>query len=338
MAAEQITEAQPLLATEADGTGLFEIQIITPGVGSSGVYPAEVLEAAVRDRIWPQGLHLYVDHPTEAEQMERPERSVRDLAGALVEDAQWDPARQAVTAKARVYSMYRPLVKEAAQDIGVSIRASAEVHEGMYNGQPARMVDRLVEGYSVDFVTHAGRGGAVLNILESERNRLLADTQTVPAVERDTTTQGEVMPEISEADKALTDAQDRVAALEAERDQLIQRAETAEADRDKAIADLAARDLKDAALNRAAESVKDLPEAMATRILNGIINDLPVTDQGGLDEIGFDARLGEAIKAEQDYAAAVTPKGITGFGTSTQAETIRKADRVSPWGREIKEA
>jgi len=342
-----IEEGQPLIATESDSTGQFEIQIISPGIGSSGIYPTEVLQAAVKDRVWGRGLQLFIDHPTEAEQADRPERSVRDLAGALVEDARWDDSRQAVVAKARVYSMYRPLVKEAAQDIGMSIRASAEVHEGMHEGHPARFIDRVTEGYSVDFVTRAGRGGAVLSVLESARAQLLANETTPPVPDQTASGQHTTastpkelnMPEITEADKALVEARSQVAALEAERDQLTQRAETAEARAEKAEADLTARDLKATATTRAAEAVKDLPEAMAGRILAGLLESLPTTDAGALDEAAFDTKLAEAVKAEQDYAAAVAPKGITGFGASTQAnESTTSGPRINAWGREIKEA
>lgn len=168
---QTVTESCPVVITEAldAKTGIFELQIISPGIGSSGAYPADVLEAAGRDGVFAKGTHLYLDHPTESERVERPERSVRDLAGALTENARWNG--EALVAKARVYSTYRPLLQEAAQDIGMSIRAAATIVEGEYEGQTMPVIQQIHEALSVDFVTHAGRGGAVLAVLESARAR-----------------------------------------------------------------------------------------------------------------------------------------------------------------------
>jgi hypothetical protein len=164
-----LTEARPVVLTEAINaeSGLFEIQIISPGVGSSAAYPAPVLEAAAQAKVFKAGTHLYLDHPTPTEEAERPVRSVRDLAGSLVEDATWNGS--ALVAKARVYSAYRPLLAEAAPDIGMSIRATATVDEGEFEGRQMPIVSELHEALSVDFVTRAGRGGAVLAVLESAR-------------------------------------------------------------------------------------------------------------------------------------------------------------------------
>jgi hypothetical protein len=158
----------------ADGAGRFLVQLITPGWGSSGYYPQDVLESAARDRVWPAGTHMYLDHPTESETYERPERSVRDLAAVTVENARWDPTRGALVAEARVFSPWRQPLAEMLDVIGVSIRGAAEGEMGEAEGRRGRVFTRLVEGTSVDFVTHAGRGGKVLQVLESARGRTTA--------------------------------------------------------------------------------------------------------------------------------------------------------------------
>jgi hypothetical protein len=56
-----------------------------------------------------------------------------------------------------------------ADAIGVSIRASADVAVGEAEGRNGRIVTELLEGRSVDFVTMAGRGGRVLEVIESAR-------------------------------------------------------------------------------------------------------------------------------------------------------------------------
>jgi hypothetical protein len=170
MTRTSLTESRQMIIVEAIDveSGLFELQIITPGQGSSGFYPTEVLEAAVNSGVWSRGTQMFIDHPTMSERSERPERSVRDLAGALVEDARWENG--AVVAKARVYGPYRPLLAEAAGDIGISIRASGQTEanprKGARSGSPT--ITSIDECFSVDFVTKAGRGGAILQVLEAQ--------------------------------------------------------------------------------------------------------------------------------------------------------------------------
>lgn len=152
--------------TKKEG-GRFKVQIVTPGVGSSGTYPQATIEAAGRDKVFGQGLHMYLDHATEAQDWAKPEGSLRDLVGVLDEDAHWDEASGGLVAEARIYSHWRPILEEMKDDIGVSIRASGEVREDA--GQ--RIITKLVEARSVDFVTKAGRGGKVMEVLESARLR-----------------------------------------------------------------------------------------------------------------------------------------------------------------------
>lgn len=147
--------------------GRFRIGVITPGQGSSGTYPRETIEAAERDRVFAAGTHMYLDHATEAQTWERPEGSLRDLVGVLTEDARWDDEAGGLVAEARIYSHWKPILAEMKDDIGVSIRAAGEVKETT----EGRIVTRLTEARSVDFVTKAGRGGRILEVLESARLR-----------------------------------------------------------------------------------------------------------------------------------------------------------------------
>jgi hypothetical protein len=163
-----LTEARSRATTSPLTGSRMLVQLISPGWGSSGYYSAETLADAAEARVWPAGTHLYLDHPTATEDAERPERSVRDLAGVLTEDARIGEGG-ALVAEARVYGPMRSLLAEMADDIGLSIRATAEVSDGEVEGRRGTIISRLVEGLSVDFVTKAGRGGKVLEVLESAR-------------------------------------------------------------------------------------------------------------------------------------------------------------------------
>ena len=163
----QITEAATIKDTSTSGRML--VRLIDAGQGSSGYYPASTLQAAAESGVFGRGLHLYADHPGEAERLDRPERSIRDIAGVLTEDARYDDDSQALVAEARVFGAWAPVLAEMHDVIGLSIRAAAEVSVGEHDGRPVTIVDRIVEAQSVDFVTRAGRGGKVLSLLESAR-------------------------------------------------------------------------------------------------------------------------------------------------------------------------
>lgn len=164
---EQLRETSTVHTAEADlRSGTAEILIISPGTGSSGVYSREVLQQAAADRVFPAGLHTFLDHPARSEESDRPERSVRDLAGTLTSDAEWrDSPEPGLYATARIYPQWRPVIAEMHSDIGVSIRASGERDR---DGN----ITRLIAAQSVDYVTRAGRGGRVLELLESARTGL----------------------------------------------------------------------------------------------------------------------------------------------------------------------
>lgn len=164
-----VREATAVAPTRLGGRRI-KATLITPGAGSSGYYPAETLQQAARDRVFGKGLHIYTDHPSATEAMDRPERSVRDLAGRLTEDARWDPSVQALVAEAEIFPAFAELVTALEGVIGMSIRAQGDVEAGTVDGRPVRKITRLVNAESVDLVTKAGRGGTY-EVLESRRTR-----------------------------------------------------------------------------------------------------------------------------------------------------------------------
>ena len=166
----QINESRSFAesASQSDGPGTFDILLINEGWGSSGYYPASALQEAARDKIFAAGTHMYINHPSYSEAMDRPERDLEKLAATLQEDAYWDAESRGLRAKATIYSNWRKPLAEMKDAIGVSIRGNAEVEEdGEAEGRRGRIIKRFTEGSSVDFVTHAGRGGKVMAVLES---------------------------------------------------------------------------------------------------------------------------------------------------------------------------
>lgn len=165
-------------ATTGTGSRL-RIRIINEGQGSSGFYPADVLEQAAADKVFAAGTLMFADHPTESEEWQRPERSIRDLAGVLATDAVFEDG--ALTAEANIFTAWREQINDMKETIGVSIRAGAEVAIEDNGGGPVQVIKRLTHAASVDFVTMAGRGGAILEVLESARDFDIVTTQDSPS-------------------------------------------------------------------------------------------------------------------------------------------------------------
>lgn len=168
---QAIREAGPLKVAAGTTTkGTVPIVLITPGWGSSGYYSAKVLENAATKKVFAKGTHLFLDHPGEEESFDRPERSVRDLAATLAEDAVWDGNQlvgEAIPFGDAAEMLSDPEFRKA---IGVSIRAYADSTIGEAEGRKGQIITDLVEAVSVDFVTRAGRGGRILTeLMESAR-------------------------------------------------------------------------------------------------------------------------------------------------------------------------
>lgn len=144
------------------GDGKYRIRIIVPGQGSSGVYTAENLAESAP--LFKAGTEMFIDHPTESEEWERPERSIRDYAGVFLEDASVGEDGALYTV-CKVFSGVNELIKDKWEHIGVSINAwcADPISE---NG----IVPPIAGVRSVDFVTTPGAGGAIVDLLESNRN------------------------------------------------------------------------------------------------------------------------------------------------------------------------
>ena len=143
-----------------DGAGRYRIRIIAPGRGSTGMYTAPNLAESAP--LFVPGTHMFFDHQTMTEDWERPERSVRDLAGVFESGAEIMPDGS-LEADIKVYPSVNGIIRERWADIGVSINGWSVDEIG-----PDGVVPVLAGIQSVDFVTRAGAKGAVLEVLESD--------------------------------------------------------------------------------------------------------------------------------------------------------------------------
>lgn len=316
----------PLMEKAVRRDGTIPIKIIAPGWGSSGYYPAEVLE---RDgpKIFTKGTKMYWNHQTMQEEAERPEGDLRNLAAELATDARWQAngaAGAGLYADAKVFEGYKSAVDDLAGHIGVSIRAYGKAQRGMAEGREGAIVMQLNDKKSIDFVTAPGAGGQILSLFEAARTPPLAPprlgtngegNETGRVVEKKSTTVS-VESDHHEENKNMNEEQIKaLVESHAAQQKQIDAVVTENARMKEALAFREARDVVATALNKRA-----LPDATRARLLESLQKKAPMKE-GALDVAAFETLITEAIKAESDYLATVLGAGnIRGMGESAHED------------------
>lgn len=279
----KLHESTAAVGTESLGEGKYRIRIIVPGQGSSGIYTAENLAESAP--LFKAGTEMFIDHPTETEEWERPERSIRDYAGVFLEDATVGEDGALYTV-CKVFSGINELIKDKWEHIGVSINAWCD--------QPIAetgVVPVFAGVRSVDFVTAPGAGGAIVDLLESNRNN--------NSIKEGTVDEKLLESKFDELKASLVEAigsklESAVAALqEAKVEEPAEKAEEASVDVDSVLE----------AGKKIAES--GLPEAAVARVREAVKN-------------GADAE--SAIEAERAYLKEAT--------VSTATPVVEKNDNT----------
>lgn len=310
-AADFSTDFVPLVEKAVRADGLISVKVIKPGMGSSGYYPAEVLE---RDgaKVFARGTKMYADHATAAEEAERPEGSIKNLVGEFVSDARYEAqgaAGPGLYADAKVFEHWRPFIEELAPHIGVSIRASGRAKPGEVEGRRVPVIEELVSARSVDFVTTPGAGGQVLTLFESARARAQAIT---PGGEDDVDESKlqEAVAAREAAETQLKEANEKIAGLEAEKTTLAEK-----------VARLEEGELLRETRAFVAESLPaELPDLTKARLLE-TLSVKPIVKDGALDREAMKEAVDAAVKTEVEYLAGITESGtIRGMGAG-QTET-----------------
>lgn len=150
--------------SEAQATD-YPIKLISPGRGSSGYYPPEVLKKAAESKVFKAGTQMFWNHDTDAEESARPEGDLNRLAAVTTTDAAWNESGHdgpGLYARAKVFGDYAAKVKEMGPHIGLSIRAGGDRNEAIEGPDGKRgVITALRNAASVDFVTKAGRDGKI---------------------------------------------------------------------------------------------------------------------------------------------------------------------------------
>lgn len=294
----------PLMETKVRSDGTLPILLINEGWGSSGYYSREVLE---RDAsVFTKGIQMHLDHMTRAEEAQRPEGSVTTLAAVLESDAYFKedgPEGPGVYADAKVLDHQKGLIEALAPHVGLSIRASGIARPGEADGKKGPIIERIVQAKRVDFVTMAGRGGKVLQIMESAS----FNQEEEPTQIKESGMNEQKVKELQESNEKLAKELAELKEDNARKNEAIILREAADV----------------VAVVISEDQYKSVPEMTLARVREAQSTNPPVKD-GALDTDALKTRVAEAIKAEVQYLAELTGSGKVrsmGGGTTQVSES-----------------
>lgn len=251
----------------------FRARLIEANVrGSSAYYSAEVLEAGAH--LFKKGTHMYINHQSHSEREDRPEGDVNQMIGVLASDAVMES--DGLYADLNIFSDRKDWLKERADHIGLSIRASGTVEES----DEGPVLKEFSSVKSVDVVTVAGAGGKFVSLAESA-----VVPKTAPAGAHP---ESKEMTMDAEITKAFADIDVKFDALAATLTEALTKIAEAKAEPTPEAKDETATVVEAAKVFEALLEA-DLTKAGRGRILAG--------------EYADDAALAEAIKAETDELA-----------------------------------
>lgn len=279
-------------AVGQDGTVL--LKVITPGWGSCGYYPESVLERDL-PKIYPAGTKNYWNHQTEAEERDRPEGDLRDLASVTTEPVSYlkdGPDGPGGYVRAKAFEAFKQPIEDLAKYIGTSIRAAGKAKEGKApDGQSGKIIEQLTHGISIDYVTTPGAGGRVLQLFEAARGRAKQPTQQ------------ESQESTMADDQRLTEALAEIRKLK-EQGAIMQAA---------------------GAVNEYFNTVR-VSEAIKQRVTSRILaGTIPFTESGDLDRKKVKEFTEAQYNEELDFLRQINPSLVVGMGPKQSGTPTKEA-------------
>ena len=286
------------------------IKLISPGIGSSGYYPAETLRQAAEDGIFKRGTQMFWVTPSDhAMRTEDPNR----LAAVLESDAEYlENGRDGagLYATANIFSDFESLVTEKAKHMGLSIVGEGQREVGtLPDGREGLIVTEITNGYSVDFVTKAGRDGKVLfESADGAEDKTLLH-ETVLLIEAESTqnhnddgqTQESAMDKLAEAKSLLVEANAKIGQLEKQNAVLTE----ANASMRQKLILAEAKEIVVGVWRE--EKYKDVPQGMRDLFESSTLSTLPMND-GKLDK----AKLLESVRSSAGTYISTLPASQNG--------------------------
>ncbi len=313
--------------------GIVPVRFLVPGFNSSK--SRYYTENSVSDatRIF-ENAKMYADHPTKSELKEKPERSIRDWVATLKNtrvsekgNAIGEAHIHAGWLKEMVSNLYE---QGSINQLATSIFGIGKTTKGTIDGVQTNIVESIIKGKSVDFVTEPGAGGRA-GLMESANDVDLISYSDLKEQRPDiiklmeseimkTKHGGNTMEEIEEQIKNLTESLEKVTK---ENEDL--KAQIAESEKQAKLAEVKAEITK---LITEAE-LPDVSKARLEKLWEG------KESPEGLDE---------TIKEEKAYIASLNikeskePAKVEGLGKTAKPKVDLKESFKNAFGMSDEEA
>jgi len=303
------------------------ITIISPGFNKSKkrYYSPKLLESSAKMF---EGLKMYKNHLTEAEEkkLDGQPRSVDEWTSSIKE-TWYDNMSGSIKGRAKIHNQkFWEFAKSAKDEIGTSINAFGKMIQGTIEGVSTNIVEAFTKAKSVDWVTEAGAGGKLDQILETEEGDIkMLETITeekllehradlVEKIKADAIKEHESKKGGNEMDeKEVKEMKDENERLTNENTELTKFKETNEAEKNKAAIQVKVEEsLKD---------VKDIPVLSIAKVKESL-KALDCKPEEVSDKVK------EAVKSERDYLLSLKKAGsnIEGLGETKEGE--EKGDKT----------
>lgn len=315
-----INDQVSLKEAKKNDDGTWDVCCITPGWGSSGYYSEDLLKTDGVTVI-KEGLHMYWDHATTIEEYSRPERSLRDLAGVLAENAKYDEDGwngPGIYSNAKVFGAYEEMLNDPdfVEAIGLSLVCYGTSHIGEAEGESGEIIDQITAARSVDFVTLPGRGGKVKQRFESLRSEPVPSPSPEPKNKEADVVDEKEARQLREDNRTLEDEKHKLSesekTLKAENGEL----KSENLDLKKQVAGHEAEKMAKEALSE----FKKMPKAVAKRITESIVKNVPVDEDGELDKKALGKLVESTIESEAAYLTDLGFGKVKGLGGGNRLE------------------
>ena len=333
-AAHPIETVTPLAESAVRRDGTIAIKVAEEGWGSTGYYGRELLESAT-PAAFPAGTHMYWNHDTGSEELERPEGDLSRLAAVTIDAPRWDDngvEGAGMYANAKVFEGYAATIDEIAPYIGVSMRANGQAIMGQADGRNGRIITGI-EPHAlnrIDFVTKPGAGGRIVSIFESAGRGDSAESVDDANGAALSTTENNISTdsaEITESSTAATPPSTSIGGDGME-NETVGISEAAQAQLDAQSAELARlreslmlRDASDIARG-AIDAADDLPAVTRARLVRESLRNVPTDDEGAIDAATLRESVATLITEARSEFAALTGSGqVFGHGGAPVKES-----------------
>lgn len=302
-------------------------------VGRDKWYTRKAVEAAAAEKAF-DGVPMFLNHATEREEYERPERDIRDMVAKVVRTwAQEADGKMRLMFEALIHGspvcpagtlrewfhglMAAGVTPEVSQHSWIEGQ-SAEVE-----GYPVFVVERIAKAESIDFVTFGNAGGIITAaealkgkapqpITESKKGgQQMTIKEILEALSKDAELKAELVAALTSESKSA----EAVKAAEAARDEAIKAKEAAEKEVQAMKLDAHKKEVIESAKAKVKES--KLPEPTEKRVLESL-ESIAITLETKKDAIEKDV---DAIVAkEKAYLESVTKVKVFGNGEEQHEE------------------